>query len=326
MFRFEYDHIDSLSLLNALASELGTIVEDGSLVFPKEVASGYFKIERLPIGLDIVLVEYTLNKDICLKRKAIHTEHYTLRFEEAHLSGEFVVKIDKDYIRQQSPVRSAVILTSSLFEFMYIATKGTRVKSVNVMLSPDWLTRHLPICPGNDCVQKYLALKTRSFNLEPMDQFYRDGLLEVLNLTADDPLRMMKIERRIMQMMERFFTNLNDKVKGLKEVVLTHDEIYKMMEVELQLINSFEKPPTIDELATRFSMGTSKLKRHFKLVYGFPLYEYFQKHRMQRAKVMLLSGEFSVKEAGYKLGYQNLSNFAHAFKKEFGVLPSKASK
>jgi AraC-like DNA-binding protein len=100
-----------------------------------------------------------------------------------------------------------------------------------------------------------------------------------------------------------------------------------MMEVESQLVQSFEKPPlTIDQLAVKFAIGTSKLKRHFKQVYGLPVYEYFQKHRMQRAKEMLLSGDFSVKEAGYKLGYQNLSNFANAFKKEFGVLPSEVSK
>jgi AraC-like DNA-binding protein len=43
---------------------------------------------------------------------------------------------------------------------------------------------------------------------------------------------------------------------------------------------------------------------------------------MGKARDLLLSGEFTVKEVGYKLGYQNLSNFANAFKKEFGVLPS----
>jgi len=159
-----------------------------------------------------------------------------------------------------------------------------------------------------------------------MDQFYRDALFDILAISAEDPVRVMKIESRIMEMLERFFTNLNGKVKDLKEVNLSNNDIYKMMEIELELINSFEKPPTIDELASKFSIGASKLKRQFKLVYGLPLYEYFQKYRMQRAKVMLLSGEYSVKEAGYKLGYQNLSNFAHAFKKEFGVLPSKAPK
>jgi AraC-like DNA-binding protein len=47
---------------------------------------------------------------------------------------------------------------------------------------------------------------------------------------------------------------------------------------------------------------------------------------MVRAKDMLISGKYTVKEVGYKLGYQNLSNFAKAFKKEYGVLPSALTK
>jgi len=53
------------------------------------------------------------------------------------------------------------------------------------------------------------------------------------------------------------------------------------------------------------------------------VYEYFQKIRMQAAKDKLLSGDHSVKEVAMELGYSNLSNFTIAFKKEFGLLPSK---
>ena len=64
------------------------------------------------------------------------------------------------------------------------------------------------------------------------------------------------------------------------------------------------------------------MKRQFKQEYGKPVFEYYQKYKMEKAKELLLSGQYAVKEVGYLLGYQNLSNFANAFKKEFGVLPS----
>jgi AraC-like DNA-binding protein len=96
-----------------------------------------------------------------------------------------------------------------------------------------------------------------------------------------------------------------------------------MMQVEKELLEDFSKtPPTVEALAKKHSIGVSRLKRQFKQVYGKPVYEYYQKYRMAKAKALLLSGDFTVKEVGYKLGYQNLSNFANAFKKEFGVLPS----
>jgi AraC-like DNA-binding protein len=85
-------------------------------------------------------------------------------------------------------------------------------------------------------------------------------------------------------------------------------------------------PPSMKELARSVAMSESKLKRIFKIVYGAPVFEYFQKHRMQKARQMLLSGAFSVKDVGYTLGYSNLSNFSVAFKKEFGKLPSEVLK
>jgi AraC-like DNA-binding protein len=64
----------------------------------------------------------------------------------------------------------------------------------------------------------------------------------------------------------------------------------------------------------------------FKEVYGYPIYEYYQRYRMERARAMLLSGEHSVKETGYHLGYKSLSNFAKAFRQVFEYAPSDLTK
>src|SRR5204863_5073225 len=71
------------------------------------------------------------------------------------------------------------------------------------------------------------------------------------------------------------------------------------------------------------TMSPTKLKKDFKAMYGLPIYEYFQKNRMMRAKVLLMEGGYAVKEVGMMVGYSNLGHFAASFKKEFGVLPSE---
>ena len=68
-------------------------------------------------------------------------------------------------------------------------------------------------------------------------------------------------------------------------------------------------------------MSTTKLKTKFKQVYGMKLYEFYNRNRLEKAKEMLKSGHYSVKQVGYDIGFSNLSNFAKAFKKEFGMLP-----
>jgi AraC-like DNA-binding protein len=44
---------------------------------------------------------------------------------------------------------------------------------------------------------------------------------------------------------------------------------------------------------------------------------------MNYARMLLSGGNHSVKEVGHLLGYDNLSNFTAAFKKQFNLLPSE---
>ena len=68
-------------------------------------------------------------------------------------------------------------------------------------------------------------------------------------------------------------------------------------------------------------MSSTKLKTKFKQIYGMKLYEFYNRNRLEKAREMLQTGKYSVKQAGMDIGFSNLSNFAKAFKKEFGILP-----
>jgi len=97
-----------------------------------------------------------------------------------------------------------------------------------------------------------------------------------------------------------------------------------MMKVESILVSNLSvPPPTIPVLARTAMMSETKLKNLFKTVYGLSLYEYYQKNRMLKARQLLRSKKYSVKETGIALGFKNLSNFTIAYKKEFKSLPSE---
>lgn len=104
------------------------------------------------------------------------------------------------------------------------------------------------------------------------------------------------------------------------------EDMKKLFMVKERLLSSIGHPPTIDELAKLVAWSPSKLKLLFKEVFGSPIRQFFQEHRMQEAKKMLTSGKYSVSEVGYELGYTNLSHFSEAFKKQFKMLPNKVVK
>ncbi len=131
-----------------------------------------------------------------------------------------------------------------------------------------------------------------------------------------------------MLLVERFFTRLFKKIESMKnQQVLSNHEMQRIMSAEAKLVHDFTKPPpTVSVLARQAHMSETKFKLIFKRVYGCNPYEYYQKNRMIKAKNLLVTGKFSVKEVGLTLNFKNLSNFSVAFRKEFNFLPSEILK
>ena len=82
-----------------------------------------------------------------------------------------------------------------------------------------------------------------------------------------------------------------------------------------------EEPPTLTALARQVGLSETTLKRGFQQVFGTTVFGYLRERRMERAHALLQSGEATVLEAAARVGYSNPSNFAAAFRRQFGVNP-----
>ena len=298
--------------------------KDGKMNIPDGYGKGYLKAISLPNQLQALLFDFTLNADIFLNRIKSAKEYYTLNFDEIDIANNITIKLGKDFISKDAHLRSAVLLTSSLFDFGYIGRNGTAARGVHILISREWMSTYLGMLKKDKVIEKYISLKTASVNFEPLDAEYRHLLNEIL--VGDDtinPMRKVVIQNRIMLLIERFFTRLYDKMSLLTDRKLISDEdIQQLMKIESMLVEDFSKPPpTLPQLARLSMMSQTKLKELFKKVYGLNIYEYYQKNRMHRAKHLLNTRQFSIKQVGLQLGFKNLSNFTIAFKKEFGLLP-----
>lgn len=88
-----------------------------------------------------------------------------------------------------------------------------------------------------------------------------------------------------------------------------------------QLKAALDCPPSIAELAAAVGLSESTLKRGFRQLYRTTPFGHLRSLRMERAKELLITGKNTVIEAAAYVGYSNPSNFAAAFRKQFGVNP-----
>ncbi len=89
------------------------------------------------------------------------------------------------------------------------------------------------------------------------------------------------------------------------------------------LEQEYSDPPAILALSRRIGLNDFKLKRGFKDLYGTTVFGYVRKLRMEKARALLESGMYNVTEVALETGHSCLGHFAAAFKREFGVVPSR---
>jgi len=327
VFSFEYSSTDYQELLEDFARALNVTITDNRIYFPEKVGKGYVQLVQLPAGLQALISNYYINDLFFLNRiKTNNDEFYTLRYDDIMISDKLTLKINDEELNQTSKRQTSIYLTSNLFDVSYLGTKGSSIRGINIIFNKDWMAKYLGITNSDDVLNTYLSLKTESYNIEPVDSIYRTYFDEIIHADTQDLLWLAIMQNRILLLIERFFTRLYEKSRALTHHVrISKQDINRLVNIESIIINDLTAPPpTIEALATTAAMSSAKLKRIFKDVYGTGIYSYYQKQRMQKAREMLLTGNFSVKEVGLHIGYANLSNFATAFKKEFAVLPSQA--
>ncbi|NND08373.1 MAG: helix-turn-helix transcriptional regulator [Saprospiraceae bacterium] len=107
------------------------------------------------------------------------------------------------------------------------------------------------------------------------------------------------------------------------KTMLKEYEIEKLLKARRIISECSINPPTIVPPAKMAGPNQQKLKAGFKELFGTTVNGYLQKARFEHARALLLSGKFSVKEAGHQVGYENMSYFTRKFFERFKKLPSE---
>jgi AraC-like DNA-binding protein len=293
--------------LAGLAAELDTPLKDNLLPLPVHLGAGNFFAQDISVDLSYLLMDLRPGKDLEFVREPGEKRGFLLSFSQTSAGDAKFCDSEIRLSDARDPLHVKI-------------QAGAAIKRLELFCSDELIRQYLPA---------ELIGQLETFAHESNSQadnhfislFHRETLKEIFETRAEDPLSAVKRLALIMRLTEKFLYSLVRQEHRSLPRKLKKNDLESMRHIEQILSSRLEGFPSLESLAHAVFMSTSKLKTLFKQVYGHTLYDYYNKNRLQRAKEMLVTGQYSIKQAGCEIGFSNLSHFAKAFKKEYGVLP-----
>ncbi|HLZ88518.1 MAG TPA: helix-turn-helix transcriptional regulator [Puia sp.] len=317
MYSFHLENFEKW--LAGLADRLNTTVTDRSLSIPAHLGSGTIQAQNINPHLSYAVMNFRLDGDLEFHRESGATG-FVISFNLVEVQKELLVGHRQNIISDKRPFRNDIFLTDARDSTFIRISAGSTVRRLLIFCSHELAMQYLP----QEIFTK-LAVFARDNSISDHPLFinlsHRTMLKELFELKENDALMPIRRLSGIIHLIEKFLHSFLRQEQAALPRTVKKNDLESMQHVEHILSSKLEGFPSLESLAQEVFMSTSKLKNLFKQVYGHTLYDYYNKSRLQRAKDLLITGQCSIKQAGSEIGFSNLSHFAKAFRKEFGILP-----
>lgn len=152
---------------------------------------------------------------------------------------------------------------------------------------------------------------------------YFRPIFDMYDCPLDGSLGNMMMEGTLQQFVAMQLSRFTDLAPQNEKINRRDREI--ILSVKEYLHATFEQNHSLIELSKQFGINQNKLKKIFRELIGVPVIEYLYNLKMEHAKTMLYDQGMYVSEVAPIVGYKNANHFATAFKRKFGINPSKVS-
>lgn len=159
----------------------------------------------------------------------------------------------------------------------------------------------------------------RALDVSPLDANLLDAVVRLMRL-LDSPAE-ARILRPLITREIVYRLLAGDQGNRLRHMALLGGNTGLISEAVERLRRDFDQPLRIDTLARDAGMSVSGFHHHFKAVTAMSPLQFQKQIRLQEARRIMLGENLDAASAGYRVGYDDASQFSREYKRMFGQPP-----
>lgn len=143
-------------------------------------------------------------------------------------------------------------------------------------------------------------------------------MVRLLESPGDRAILAPMIEREILWRLINGSLGETVRQIGLADSSLTH-----VSRAVRWITEHYDEPFRVDDIARSCGMSASAFHRNFHAVTALSPIQFQKQIRLQRSRLLLLTGADDVATVGYRVGYDSTSQFSREYRRQFGLPPGR---
>ncbi len=143
-------------------------------------------------------------------------------------------------------------------------------------------------------------------------------MVRLLDSPRDREVLAPMIEREILWRL------LNGPLGGtVRQVGLEDSSLTRVSRAVRWITEHYDQKFRVQDLARSCAMSTSAFHRDFQAVTALSPIQFQKQIRLQKSRLLLLTGTEDVATVGYRVGYDSTSQFSREYRRQFGLAPGR---
>jgi len=317
----EFSAKNAIDFFRTFAELFDAEVKGNTFSLPIHIGNGSGTYHEIEDGLSFFIYDVQLNTTSTLQRKGINeSKYFPIICWFSYDKIEQTTSGEKKLISKDSPY--GIFLASPKIDFSYLIPAKSRIVVFTITITPDWLRENI----GNKGNSKLLKLleSNKPFAIYEEISFNMARYLEKHKKPElEDMVSLLHLRSDVLNFLALFISAVEKRTNTSAASTINHIDIQKLFSVREILTSEYSSHHEIKTLAANTAMSERKLQKLFKDVFGITIYQYALRVKIEEAKIMIETKQYSISEVGYHIGYTNLSHFTAAFKKQVGINPKQ---